>query len=264
MSLGGLPIYAHRGGVVPVDPSTLALNGYWPRGSVDFTGDPFIVGVTVTWRGAASLGTSGGRNATRFLANLPRLPGGAAFPPPAPDQLSQPYPQFLASQLSLLNQGALTSLMSTFVAAGAATWLAAFAFTAPPSNVAVPNNSAIWSDVTRGIFAVAKSTGGASFDLYVSVDGAITPVQVVGLTVGTWYFVAATYDGTTLRVYLDGALVGSSVPTPMVLTSTPILGTNSAGTDARIGMVGMGPIVASPEQVAGVYAWLLANGGLVD
>lgn len=248
-----------------VNPSSLQLNGYWPRGSVDVTGNPFTVGVTVTWRGGASAGTSGARDATRFLANLPRLPGGAAFPPPPPDQLSQSYPQFLASQLSVLDQGALASLMSTFVAAGAATWMATFAFTAAPSaQGSVPNNSAIWSDRTRGIFAVAKTTGGASYDVYVSVDGGASTVQVVGLTVGTWYFLAATFDGATLRVYLDGALVGSVASGAMVLTSTPLIGTNSAGTDARIGMVAMGPFVASAATLLGVQGWLAENGGLVD
>lgn len=253
------------GAVARVDPSSLALNGYWPRGGVDFTGNPFTVGVTVTWRGAASLGTSGGRNASRFLANLPRLPGGAAFPPPAPDQLSQPYPQFLASQLSLLNEGALTALMSTFVAPAAASWMATFALTAPPTNVGtLGNNTALWSDATRGIFAVAKATGGATFDVYVSTDGGATSVRVQGLTVGTWYFLAATYDGATLRVYLDGAAVGSVAPGAIVLTSAPIIGSNVSGTDARIGMVGMGPVALSAPTVAGVYEWLLSTGGLVD
>lgn len=32
-----------------------------------------------------------------------------------------------------------------------------------------------------------------------------------GVTAGTWYFVAATYDGTTMRLYVNGALVASGV-----------------------------------------------------
>jgi len=35
------------------------------------------------------------------------------------------------------------------------------------------------------------------------------------IVAGRWYHVAATYDGTTLRVYIDGADVGSSTPPGM-------------------------------------------------
>lgn len=67
-----------------------------------------------------------------------------------------------------------------------------------------------------------------------------------------------------VRVYLDGAAVGSVAPGAIVLTSTPIIGSNVSGTDARIGMVGMGPVALSAPTVAGVYEWLLSTGGLVD
>lgn len=262
---GSLPRWVHPNGVPLIDPASLNLNGYWARGAIDFTGNPFTIGVTATWRGTASVGTSGGRDATRFLANLPRPPGGAAFPPPPPDIIGASYPQYIAADLSLLNGGALTSAMSTFVNAAAATFFTNFKFDADPSNVGIlANNSAIISDAAKSIFVVAKKTAAGVYDVYVSVDGNLSHVQLVGLSVGTWYSLVATFDGATLKVYLDGVLSGTVASGAMGTASTPILGTNSSGTSARSDFVGMGPFVASAAQVSGVYAWMIANGWLVD
>lgn len=262
--IGALPLWAHAHGSAVVDPASLPLDGYWPRGACDFTGNPFTIGVTATWRGGASAGPSAGRDATRFLSNLPVPPSGVAAPPPPPDVIGT-YPRFLAAALSLFNGGALTSLMSTFWAPAALTGLCTFKFETDPSNVGIlANNSAIISDAAKAIIVVAKRTAAGVFDAYVSLDGGTSTVQLVGLAVGTWYALGWTYDGATLRVYLDGAPAGLVASPAPVLTSTPIIGTNSSGTDARIGMAGLGKFVATSIEMAGVYAWLLANGGLVD
>ncbi|MEQ8211062.1 MAG: LamG domain-containing protein [Lacipirellulaceae bacterium] len=71
---------------------------------------------------------------------------------------------------------------------------------------------------------IMKSTGTASsnqtwgmtinntgaFDFRVSAGGTWDRVQVPGvIVVGQWYHVAGTYDGTTMRAYIDGVEVGS-------------------------------------------------------
>ena len=60
--------------------------------------------------------------------------------------------------------------------------------------------------------------------LYVDVEGGQHDLQVAaGLSVGVWYQAAATSDGETLRLYLDGSQIGS-----LDLTTT--------GTDTALGL----------------------------
>ena len=40
------------------------------------------------------------------------------------------------------------------------------------------------------------------------------------LTANTWSYLALTYDGTTLRLYVNGTLVGSQAKTGAITTST--------------------------------------------
>jgi len=61
---------------------------------------------------------------------------------------------------------------------------------------------------TRFEFGV-KTSGGKEY-----VQGTTTPVQ------GIWYFVAATYDGSELKLYVDGALENSESHTGNIATST--------------------------------------------
>jgi hypothetical protein len=60
-----------------------------------------------------------------------------------------------------------------------------------------------------GQWNVAVTTGGTNFTVLMS-----NPVNKLSL--GSWMLVALTYDGTTLRAYLNGALVGSTAVTGSV------------------------------------------------
>ena len=46
---------------------------------------------------------------------------------------------------------------------------------------------------------------------------------VAPLALNTWSHLAATYDGTTLRLYVNGSLVGSRAVANPLLTSTGVL-----------------------------------------
>jgi hypothetical protein len=65
---------------------------------------------------------------------------------------------------------------------------------------------------------------------HIRIGGALTPIEGPALTVGTWIHAAVTYDGTTLRMYLNGAQTQSS---PQTGTITPgdifTVAGNSAG-----------------------------------
>lgn len=54
--------------------------------------------------------------------------------------------------------------------------------------------------------AVLRYTSGGNLQFYAKIDGTIRSTSVSGvLGTGQWYHVAGTYDGSVLRVYLDGA-----------------------------------------------------------
>ena len=53
--------------------------------------------------------------------------------------------------------------------------------------------------------AVLRYTSGGGLQFYVKIDGSLPNTSVSGvLTTGQWYHVAGTYDGSVMRLYLDG------------------------------------------------------------
>lgn len=50
-------------------------------------------------------------------------------------------------------------------------------------------------------------------------NGAAAPVALTGpaINLGVWTNIAGSYDGTTLKLYVDGVLVASAVPSPSIL-----------------------------------------------
>ena len=75
-----------------------------------------------------------------------------------------------------------------------------------------------------------------TFALYISIDGSLSFIlnsdgTNVGRTILTgpvvpldeWHHVAATFDGSTMRIYLDGTLVGSSAHTGINILDVPLL-----------------------------------------
>lgn len=77
------------------------------------------------------------------------------------------------------------------------------------------NAQRAWSlGVDSNVLTFRRSVDGAATD---NVTGAWTP------STGTWYHVAACFDGTTTRVFVDGVLKGSSVTLVTLFNSTATL-----------------------------------------
>ena len=75
-----------------------------------------------------------------------------------------------------------------------------------------------------------------------AMGGTFSPSPLYGtaaLTVNTWTHLAATYDGTTMKLYVNGAQVGSSAQTGSIATSTNPL---QIGGDATYGQYFQGMI----------------------
>ncbi|HEX3108095.1 MAG TPA: LamG-like jellyroll fold domain-containing protein, partial [Thermoanaerobaculia bacterium] len=65
--------------------------------------------------------------------------------------------------------------------------------------------------VSTQMYAVEITGGTVSFAL--STDGGVTtpyPAATASITTGTWHHVAATYDGSTISLYIDGALAAAT------------------------------------------------------
>jgi hypothetical protein len=94
------------------------------------------------------------------------------------------------------------------------------------------SGSASWRNVV-----IKERAGGEAYNLYANSDTNAPAMYVVraadpgspldarGGTVplNTWTHLAATYDGTTLRLYVNGSLVGSRAVANPLLTSTGVL-----------------------------------------
>lgn len=63
---------------------------------------------------------------------------------------------------------------------------------------------------TTGSFGLYTATGGGmAFYVYNGTDFSISPEAPSSIWDGKWHVVAGTYDGTTVRQFVDGAQVGS-------------------------------------------------------
>lgn len=96
--------------------------------------------------------------------------------------------------------------------------------------------TAAWvrADGSPGLFAHILSKGasgcdGASYALYTGANGGLqfyvfdgttffpSPDAGPGLWDGNWHFVAGTFDGATVRLYVDGAEIGAGTPAPIAI-----------------------------------------------
>ncbi|HRO43213.1 MAG TPA: T9SS type A sorting domain-containing protein [Flavipsychrobacter sp.] len=63
-----------------------------------------------------------------------------------------------------------------------------------------------------------NATGNVTFTVQTTA-GTVTTTSSNALSVGTWYHIAATYDGVDMKIYVNGALVGSSAQTGFVVNN---------------------------------------------
>jgi len=107
--------------------------------------------------------------------------------------------------------------------------------------------------------SIYNTSGDTNTQILLSTDGSNwfnTLKGSTNLSVGTWYHISATYDGTTVKLYLDGVLDSSEAETDDIQanSSALVLGYNgSAGfMDGRLANVGIWSRALSLEEVNSV------------
>eukprot|EP00898_Chlorokybus_atmophyticus_P001864 jgi/Chlat1/2679/Chrsp18S02981 len=103
-------------------------------------------------------------------------------------------------------------------------------------------------------FTVVLSTASSEDDTTTTTaqqqqEFSVTPSDAVSVNDGAWHYVAATFDGTTMRLFVDGVEVGSSV----VAATTPgLMRQNTDYSSSNLLVIGnVGPVIAG-EAFAGV------------
>jgi hypothetical protein len=122
---------------------------------------------------------------------------------------------------------------------------------------------------TYGEFTISEGTGGWSFSLNKGPGTANTFDTITGgpVTLFSWTQITATYDGSTARLYVNGALVasGGHAPGSKGTNNALVIGaaqTNNAlagffngqVADVSVLKVAAGPAVTPPMQPAGLWA----------
>jgi len=102
---------------------------------------------------------------------------------------------------------------------------------------------ALW--VQRGDFSTANVLQGNA-----RIDGGLVAVNHTALTLNVWVHVALTYDGTTLRLYRDGAEVNNFVITGSITTGTFGFLVAPSGAHAQIDDVRVFNAALTAAQVA--------------
>ena len=120
-----------------------------------------------------------------------------------------------------------------------------------------------WSD-SAGAFSYLLSVGGTGNNkvlMAVATPGQTTSVGTTSMSVGTWHHLVGTYDGTTMRVYLDGVEDDTTAKTGNISSTTaPVrIGMGSGTppeepTDGAIDDVRIYDRVLSPDEIAMIFA----------
>ncbi len=157
----------------------------------------------------------GGSTATDWSGNgyNASLPGGAVYTSDAaPLSFDNPF------AIDLSNAGAAQAGNTTLINNAQMLTLALWA-----KADSVPATGYARFITLDGEKAVLRFDGGR-FDFYMKINGTIQHIHAGVPAVGEWYHVAGTYDGTTMRLYVDGVEIGSRT----------VSGTVGAGLDVQI------------------------------
>lgn len=181
-------------------PATLSLTAYYR----DFASLP--------WAGIASLSNSGSHSFDGASASV-----GASFG-------SHPSASFDGAS-DFLRSGTLVT--SDYISAGAFTleWILQ-AVTASAADANPDNEPGLFVDYANGYFRVTYSTSGVRAAIF---SGGTT--SYVALSTGTKACVQCTYDGSTLRIRVNGGSWASIASANIAnTTGIPAVGTNYNGT----------------------------------
>lgn len=105
--------------------------------------------------------------------------------------------------------------------------------------LAVPDRAGIAGKGSSYKLEVDPAAGGFSFLCMIDINGTWRMVNSATFALGRWYHAACTYDGATLRVFVDGQLSGSKAVTGKVFqTTAPFrIGTGEASGDFFNGLI---------------------------
>lgn len=131
---------------------------------------------------------------------------------------ASPVPQTGAANLFALNNGPNGSDQGVLLSGAAASGLIGTSFTIEgfirltslgPKFIFASRD---FSSFPLGFSIGNNDSGATANDLYLGLNNGLTLAPAgINLQAGVNYHVAATYDGTTARLYVDGALVGSAI-----------------------------------------------------
>lgn len=114
------------------------------------------------------------------------------------------------------------------------------------------------SDTNNRSYAIFYNSFGNELNLLLSSNGSSNVSKIVyswSPTLGQWYDIAADWDGTTYRLYIDGAVVNTGTTLVALYdgTSDFLIGAHDSGTEPFDGWVDEVRITKGVARYAGAY-----------
>jgi hypothetical protein len=225
------------------DPATLAPTGWW---RISFSGSP--------WTGTASAGTSGSNNLTE-----------ATNPPTATGTLNGFTLADFDGTNDILGGGAFTTY---YDADGYSGWALVFVDAITTNSGSSFLNDAIVSD-SGGIHEIYLTDNGAgTVNVGIShYNGTTEPLATATFATGAWKLVQWKYDGTNIKIRVNGGAWSSTAAGGNLDASGANLrvGGNYNGTiftDQKIAEVGLADLVISDADFDNIKSYVNSRYGL--